>query len=257
MPKHPQHQPVYITFAAVAWAMGSPLQGLQRLALIELARHADAGGRCWPSMRTIASRLGTSVRWARSTIAQLERDGYVSRAQIAGKGAIFQLHMSPPTPFDTPELEFRGAPETPEPQFRPPRNGSSGAPRNPSSAKQRASSNENMKRVSNRNGANSRAGSGSKNIRNEQRYANVRMFNIAKKLWADHKFGPITADEITPAKAKARCCALIEACLDHGEEWHIEDDLRRYIQRFNADPYERPLDEALATILQEARKKYG
>lgn len=257
MPQHPQHTSVYISFQAVAWAMGSDLTGLPRLALIELARHADAGGRCWPSMRTIAKRLGTSVRWARSTIAKLERDGYISRAQIAGKGAIFQLHMTIEAPFSTPEPQFRGQEETPEPQFRPPRNSSSGAPRNPSSAKQRALPQQKHGNIPNRNSGNSRAGSDRKKIRNEKRYNNVVAFQTLSRLWNRNDMGPLSASKRTQATQKAAICERAEVLLERMTMKQLEQHVQAIIEENSDGEFYLALDACLDELIHSRRNGRG
>jgi DNA-binding MarR family transcriptional regulator len=62
---------------AAAWGVPG-LTGRERLALLALARRADAAGECTVRMAEIAEALGVTTRSARSALAEVEGRGLVA-----------------------------------------------------------------------------------------------------------------------------------------------------------------------------------
>jgi Mn-dependent DtxR family transcriptional regulator len=60
-----------------AWTIPG-LTGRERLALLALARRADAAGECTVRMAEIAEALGVTTRSARSALAEVEALGLVA-----------------------------------------------------------------------------------------------------------------------------------------------------------------------------------
>lgn len=69
-----------IDLFALAWKVNFPGKPLKKLVLLSLADQAnDRDDHCWPTYETIARRCGMSRRTAITTIAQLEREGFIRR----------------------------------------------------------------------------------------------------------------------------------------------------------------------------------
>lgn len=83
-----------MSFKVIAWAMQTPLPSREKWILVALADHADDGGRCWPSMETLAKKTGHGSRnTVRAAVAQLETLGYLSKkGRVVGAG-IQTSHM--------------------------------------------------------------------------------------------------------------------------------------------------------------------
>lgn len=64
----------------------SPRKGNDLLCEIILANVANDEGVCWPSTEYIAQKLRNQERAAQTTLAELERDGDIYRAQARGRG---------------------------------------------------------------------------------------------------------------------------------------------------------------------------
>lgn len=126
----------YVNFRGVAWAMSQHIAGLHRLALIEIARHANHSGHAWPSMRTLADRLGVTPRHCRRIIAELEATALILRINDNGRRQLYQIDpqntaWQSPSTFDnlsplTPDTHVRGTDQTPDTHVRPPRTPMSG-----------------------------------------------------------------------------------------------------------------------------------
>lgn len=66
-----------------------------RLVLLALADFADDGGRCWPSVTTLAKKCGLSARSVNRCIADLERDGYLTREARFNQSNVYVVHATP------------------------------------------------------------------------------------------------------------------------------------------------------------------
>jgi hypothetical protein len=63
--------------------------GARKLILLVLWAHADAVGRCYPSLRTIAAEAGLAVATVKRALAALERDGLLIRLRrLSGPGTL-------------------------------------------------------------------------------------------------------------------------------------------------------------------------
>lgn len=125
----------WINLYATRWAFAQPLVGLERLALIEIARHSEqVNGSSWLSMATIASYLGVSVRHARRVVRSLERNRYVLTRSRPGQTTLVVVnslgkpgfsgsnpgHPCPPSDManpghpcpPSPDTHVRGTPDT-------------------------------------------------------------------------------------------------------------------------------------------------
>jgi hypothetical protein len=60
--------------------------GYGKLLMLALAEFADADGRCWPSIETLAERIDVADRSVKRLIAQAESDGELSVCRNAGRG---------------------------------------------------------------------------------------------------------------------------------------------------------------------------
>lgn len=67
-----------MSFDAVEWAFDRPVKDSgAKLVLLTLARHADAEGYCWPSMKRISKITGLSISTIKRKIRILEDAGLV------------------------------------------------------------------------------------------------------------------------------------------------------------------------------------
>lgn len=102
----------------------------EKLVLLSIADHADQDGRCWPSIRLIASKCQLSERGVYKIIARLEQNGYLKRLTSGGgrDSTRYQLTAREELPLTqchpTPE-HGSGHPCT---TFIPPLNGIQGTP---------------------------------------------------------------------------------------------------------------------------------
>lgn len=60
--------------------------GYGKLLMLALAEFADAEGRCWPAIETLAKRIDVSERSVKRLIAQAESDGELTVCRNAGRG---------------------------------------------------------------------------------------------------------------------------------------------------------------------------
>jgi DNA-binding MarR family transcriptional regulator len=56
-----------------------------------LAAYADKEGRCWPSLQTVADRLGVSSRYVRTRLKAIERAGHITVVRNAGRSNRYTL----------------------------------------------------------------------------------------------------------------------------------------------------------------------
>jgi len=96
-----------MSFQAMAWAVKQPLPCQEKIALLMLANYADEKGKCFPSMKVLASDCGLSLAQTRKCIVQLEQMKLVRRQmRIRAYGQtsnIFALDLSQtPTPIERP-----------------------------------------------------------------------------------------------------------------------------------------------------------
>ncbi len=80
-----------MSVAALNWAFHLPLVGAAKSILIALADHADQDGGCWPSADRIALFAGVHRRTVVNVIRQLQTDGWLSVAQVAGRPNRYML----------------------------------------------------------------------------------------------------------------------------------------------------------------------
>lgn len=83
------------------WNLPEDVRGLGRLVFLALADHADAQGRCWPSVGQLARKCACSERTVRRQLAQLQRRGLlaVERRHKAHGGtdtSVYRLFPGPP-----------------------------------------------------------------------------------------------------------------------------------------------------------------
>lgn len=72
------------------WEIDLPAS--QKIVLLALADCANDDGHCWPGMATLAAKCSKSERTVQGMIAQLEKDGHLSRNQVPGKGCNYYIH---------------------------------------------------------------------------------------------------------------------------------------------------------------------
>ena len=60
--------------------------GYGKLLMLAIAEFADANGRCWPSIETLAERVDVKPRSVKRLIAQAEEDGELSVDRNSGRG---------------------------------------------------------------------------------------------------------------------------------------------------------------------------
>ena len=96
--------------------------------LAAIAIHASRDGRCWPAVPTIAGLAQISARHARSCIGRLVELGHLEKEERRGQSNVYRIPRNPSSGVN----HSSGVEEpTPEPQFTPPRNPSSGDPGTP------------------------------------------------------------------------------------------------------------------------------
>jgi hypothetical protein len=74
----------------VVWQCDIPAG--RKLVLLSLADNANDRGECYPSIEAVSARCGLSVRAVQGHIADLEKDGYLSRLERHGRSNLFTLH---------------------------------------------------------------------------------------------------------------------------------------------------------------------
>lgn len=83
--------PNAFAFVPRSWVL-SGLKGEALRTLILLATHADREtGECWPSNASLAEALGKSVRAIQFDLAEIERAGFISKHEAAGRGRWFKI----------------------------------------------------------------------------------------------------------------------------------------------------------------------
>lgn len=64
------------------WALDAPIdKPIAKLALVAIADYADEKGYCWPSQRTLLTRVRCSERALRDALKHLEDGGYIARKE--------------------------------------------------------------------------------------------------------------------------------------------------------------------------------
>lgn len=259
----PTPSTTYIGFTALAWAFAQPLAGLHRLALLEIARHADAAGRSWPSMARLAAALDCSPRWARKHVAELEAAGYIQRAYHPGKGTIFEVQSAQPEPFGPrnsssgvnarPRNSSSGVPGTPVPGYSgtpvpPNRNNSNktrdisltedgGISHSPNGAALRPSKTQSQSADKDRSGT---------PIAKPARYLNAKLYHIWARRWSRDDIGPECHSVNKPSLCKARLCGLISDALAAMPQSELEARLEAVASSHTSPPW-----VSLEAVLQE------
>lgn len=82
-----------MSLAAQVWAWEQPLEGTAKLVLLCLAEHADAEGRCWPSVARIAQRCGISERTAQRALRLLEAGAAIGVEVRSGSTPVYCLDV--------------------------------------------------------------------------------------------------------------------------------------------------------------------
>jgi DNA-binding MarR family transcriptional regulator len=77
-----------------AWAIPG-LTGRERLALLALARRADAAGECTVRINDLAAVLGLAPRNARSAVAAIEALGLIT---VDRSSSVNKYRLAPPAP---------------------------------------------------------------------------------------------------------------------------------------------------------------
>jgi len=66
---------------------------MQKLILLKLADNADQKGACWPSLATIATECGCSVRTVSRAISSFEDQSILSHSRRFNKSNMYQFNM--------------------------------------------------------------------------------------------------------------------------------------------------------------------
>lgn len=109
---------------------GGPKGPTKRFVLVALADNANDDGECWPSIASISRKTGLCERVVRSTIRQLEAEGWMSTELSAGKKGCNKYRLTPaphapgitcPPAYDAPTpgttCPPTPAPHAPEPSI--------------------------------------------------------------------------------------------------------------------------------------------
>ena len=80
-----------IKIMSTVWEI-SGLTSTQKIVLLSLADQSNDDGVCYPSAVTTSKRTGLCERSTRSTIADLEKLGHLSRKIQSGKATIYYIH---------------------------------------------------------------------------------------------------------------------------------------------------------------------
>ncbi len=76
--------------------------GYGKLLMLALAEFADADGRCWPAIETLANRIDVKPRSVKRLIAQAEADGELTIERNAGRGNTNEYVINCVQKGDTP-----------------------------------------------------------------------------------------------------------------------------------------------------------
>lgn len=82
-----------MSLAATIWAWEQPLEGTAKLVLLCIADHADAEGRCFPSVDRIADRCGISARTVQRALRLLEGGGALGVEVRPGQAPLYRLDV--------------------------------------------------------------------------------------------------------------------------------------------------------------------
>lgn len=66
-----------MSFQAMTWAVKAELPAKEKFVLIMMANYADASGKCWPSLGTLAKETGLSKSTVQRAIQSLVKQGLV------------------------------------------------------------------------------------------------------------------------------------------------------------------------------------
>ncbi len=88
--------------------------------LAAISTYADRNGRCWPAVSTLAERVGVSERYVSICIHTLAKFDHLGIEARSGQSNVYRIPPNYSSGVEGP---------TPEPQFAPPPNHSSGDPR--------------------------------------------------------------------------------------------------------------------------------
>ena len=85
-----------MSLQAITWAFA--VRGIsvaQKAVLLALADHADAAGRCWPSLTTLSAKTCAARRTVINALSALEKAGLISRDRQQGgsKSTRYVLHL--------------------------------------------------------------------------------------------------------------------------------------------------------------------
>lgn len=110
----------------------------QKLLLICLANYANDKGECWPSIASLAAQADVSTRHVSGMLHDLEKLGYLTIQEQAGKSNSYALHLAQPTNHSSGVKQASGVNHSsgdPRTTVHTPTNHSSGVPTNHSSSK--------------------------------------------------------------------------------------------------------------------------
>lgn len=107
------------------------LSGGHLLVALALADFADDAGKCWPAISTLAKKARLSDRQVRRVLADMEKQGLLTRTERAGHSSIFRLtigggqNVTPdkltPDAHDTPPLTPMSPITVKEPSIKQPK----------------------------------------------------------------------------------------------------------------------------------------
>lgn len=264
-------QAPYVNFRAVAWAMARPIAGLHRLALIEIARHANHSGHAWPSMATLASRLGVTPRHARRIIQELEHTSYVSRIFDSGRRTIFALdpasiHSTDQHTFavaspQTPDTHVRGPDQTPDTHVRGPRTPMSGVPPDTHVRLRESGKAIDHGRTPDARSAKAPTAGHADSPREEERRSIALAWESLSRAWKRTDLGPLTRKTSSPTAAKkALMTTLAPAVKTYGKNetvTAVSVAINQAEQRGTTIAFEAVLKKGIATLEEKARRPKG
>ena len=90
----------------------------KRLVLLALADNANDEGECWPSVATLSRKTGLCERAVRTSLRQLEADGWISTLVNGGRRGANRYAINPAP--DAPGIKCPPAPDAPHPRHQMP-----------------------------------------------------------------------------------------------------------------------------------------
>jgi hypothetical protein len=121
-----------MSIPALNWAFELLITGPKKAVLIALADHADADGKCWPSIARLVQFSGFGERAVRMALRELEQIGLLATVHLQGRLSRYDLAVpevtpapdAAPTPARHAALDTgprHDVPHTPAPDAAPPR----------------------------------------------------------------------------------------------------------------------------------------